>query len=567
MANILLLDESATAASAMKGILARGNHRLWIAADSSQALKTIRTLVRIDLLIMEIKMEGAHGLGFLQRLRGDCVLKQLPVVIYTSVDDHVLAKKALNFNIQNYLVKPYHDETIYAEIVKACANPWRNLLFEEEKSFCAQMGLSADELQRMRQSVISGIAECALLFPQYAETKPYKEVSQRISSLVEAAESSGVWIVVDYFKSLKEKIVEGNWEELKMSQDILEYLRQLILCQMNPSYVPEGWMSDSDPQKARDALERARWLESDVDTQGPLVSMPQVEALLDQVTGMPVVDTVAAAFQMTASASKKESSWSLLMDQACKDPALTALVLSAANRLERSDPSPIDDPRPAMGLLGDVKLCALARSLQTIDESLLHVPPVTWASYWSFQMGVAKVAQFSCRFLEFHDMAGLAFTAGLLHDIGKLLSVKLFPFSYQATVNYAHRNKVSLHEAERKYLGCDAREIGYHYAKKHGLPDPLCDVIRWIGTPESAPGNSELIAVVSFARDVCLHNHVGLNGDGLKACHTSLAETSSWILLHNKVYPSISLIELENNAKGYCAVIHDELLGKAPRAV
>lgn len=561
MPNILLLDDSETASCAMRGILARGNHHLLVASNSSLAWQTIRALVRIDLLIMEVKMEGANSLQFLQKLRGDCILKHLPVVIYTALNDHALAKRASSFNIQNYLLKPYRDEAIYTEIAKAIANPWRNLLFEEEKSFCAQMRLSADDLRKSRQTLVAALEECVAIFPRYAETKPYKEASERIASLKESAELSGVWGAVEYLETLRAKIQDGAWDAFATCQDDLDYVRHLIHCQINPDYIPKGLTTEPDPEKAREAANRVLWMESDVDSQGPLVTAAQIQAQLDQLAGMPVVNTAAAAFQMTAGMAKPN--WDHLLDQVSRDPALTALVLMAANRLERDEKEPINDSRTAMALLGDLRLAALARSLQVVDERLLHFPPITWASYWTFQMGVANMAQFASHYLELHDVADLAFTAGLLHDIGNLLLIKLHPFGFQAIVNHARKHAAPLRATERKYLGCDTREAGYHFARKNSLPEPYCDVIRWTGQPEESSENTELVALVSLARDLCLHNHVGDCGDKPEHSCPALDTTSAWSILHGKVFPNTRLRQLEVEAQRYCSTLCKELQGKS----
>jgi len=74
------------------------------------------------------------------------------LVIYTTVNDPAVVQNALSLNIQNCLIKPYTDEDVFRESRQACANPWRNLQFEEEKSFCAQMCCSPGNLRGPRGS-------------------------------------------------------------------------------------------------------------------------------------------------------------------------------------------------------------------------------------------------------------------------------------------------------------------------------------------------------------------------------------------------------------------------------
>ena len=85
MANILLLDDSEVAGRAMRGILARGNHRCAVVEESTAAWNFIREHVKVDLLFLELKLKGENGIRLIQRLRDDAFLKTLPIVVYTGV--------------------------------------------------------------------------------------------------------------------------------------------------------------------------------------------------------------------------------------------------------------------------------------------------------------------------------------------------------------------------------------------------------------------------------------------------------------------------------------------------
>lgn len=120
MAHILLLDDSEIAGQAMRGILNHGHHRCMVAAEVEAAWKLLRELVKVDPVIMDLRLrEGPGGLHFLERLQSDCFLKHLPVVVYTKVEDHAVARQALALKIQNVLIKPYNEDLINAEIQKA----------------------------------------------------------------------------------------------------------------------------------------------------------------------------------------------------------------------------------------------------------------------------------------------------------------------------------------------------------------------------------------------------------------------------------------------------------------
>ena len=561
MANILLLDDSEVAGRAMRGILARGNHRCAVVEESTAAWNFIREHVKVDLLFLELKLKGENGIRLIQRLRDDAFLKTLPIVVYTGVSEQKVVRAALSLKVQNYLIKPYHEDAIYAEIVKAGANPWRNLHFEEEKSYCVQACISPDDLRKMRRDLMTSIEEARQAFKEIADGHQHPEAFERITMLVENAEAAGVWGVVEYLNGLRGKLEAGFWDCFKPSPDDLAYAWRLIFCHLNPGHVPEGFTSDHERKEKQEARERDRWLGTDVKASGPIVKQKEVENQLDALMGCPVIDTVAAAFQMTADG--RAASLTHVMDIVAKDPGLCAQVLIAANHLEREDPTSIEDPRLAVSLLGEIKLSSMAKAVPLVEEKYMHFPPISWANFWMFQVGVAQLAQYTVKYLEFRGLVANAFTAGLLHDLGKLLLLRIYPYAFQAMVTYAKKENVPLQEAEKRYLGCTTRLMGDHFALKNGLPRVYSSVIRWVETPEEATDDADMVAVVSLARLVCLHNHVGYCGDTPKDHCPPIAETAAWRMLRDKVFPSFDLKNFEAQAHAFCRELKQSLSGRA----
>jgi HD-like signal output (HDOD) protein/DNA-binding NarL/FixJ family response regulator len=562
MANILLLDPSDVAASAMRGILARGQHRLAVATELREAWRFIREQVKVDLLFTELKLKEKQedGILFIQRLRNDPFLKLLPVVVYTESSDHLLVKKALALKVQNYFTKPYSDESIFSEIAKAVANPWRNLHFEEERSFCAQMGVPAETLKQMRQELSSALEANVQFLADCAENKNHHEVLERLRELTEKAQAAGVWGVVDYLNDLRAKAEVENWYAFLDCRDELTYATRLIADHLHPETVADGFISEEERKAQWEAKERALWLGADVE-RGPLIEATDVMQRVEKLPGCPVVDSVAAAFKMTANG--QTTSLAQLTDLVSKDPGLTAQVLIAANRLEREDMlTIIEDPKIAIGLLGNLKLCALGQSLPIADERHMNFAPLSWPQFWMSQMGVAQLSPFICRNLELRELAAQAHTAGLLHDIGKLLLLHLHPFAFQAIFNYARKNSVPLPAAEAKFMGCTTREIGDRFATKNELPDAYRGVIRWVETPELATDYRELVAIVSMARHICLHNHVGQSGDNPKDFGSPIEGTAAWSVLRERVFPSFNLRKFELLAHGFCRDLKQELTGR-----
>jgi HD-like signal output (HDOD) protein/CheY-like chemotaxis protein len=560
MANILLLDDNEVAERALKGIVVRGGHRCIAVKTTEQAWRAMRELVKIDLVIAELKLPGENALHFIQRLRNDPLLKQTPVVVYTVVTQHEVVKKALSLKIQNYLIKPYSDEAVQGEIAKALANPWRNLLFEEQKSFCATMGLKPDELQKMRDDLRLSLEEEVPFFEACRETQDVQKTNEHLHILIERGQAAGVWGVVEYLEFLEAKAGAGAWPAFATASDDLKYGAQLIYCQLHPEYVPEGLFTEQELQEKQEEKERAVWTQANL-AAGPVLPAHIVQQQLDNLGAFPVVDSVAAAFLMAADG--KTPSLNHLMDLVSRDPALSAEVLVAANKIEREGMNPIEDPRTAVSLLGNLRLCSLAKASPTVQERHLRVPPFSWPQFWTFQMGVARLAQFTCTYLEFAGLIGTAYTAGLLHDLGKLLLAKLYPLGFSAMMAHSRQHNVTLQEAERKFIQLSAQDMGAYFAEKYGLPPMYCSVIRWVDTPDKANTDVDLVASVALARHLCLQNHLGFCGDTPKDFSPPLEETTAWQILRGRVFPSFNLKNFESQANHLCATLKQELAGRS----
>jgi putative nucleotidyltransferase with HDIG domain len=105
---------------------------------------------------------------------------------------------------------------------------------------------------------------------------------------------------------------------------------------------------------------------------------------------------------------------------------------------------------------------------------------------------------------------GLAYTAGLLHDIGKVVLDQYIDSAYPLFYRQLFEERAHFSEAEQKILGIDHTEAGYDLAARWSLPDSLIDAVRYHHEPEKTDRNLELIQVVYLADLIMSKFHVGL---------------------------------------------------------
>jgi len=113
--------------------------------------------------------------------------------------------------------------------------------------------------------------------------------------------------------------------------------------------------------------------------------------------------------------------------------------------------------------------------------------------------------------------ASLAFTGGLLHDIGKVILNTFVGEAFAEIVGRVTEENLSFVEAERAVLGVSHEEIGGRVAEKWDLPEPIIRCIRHHHEPGELDPPDPLVDTVHLANCICVLFGVGLGDDGLSA--------------------------------------------------
>lgn len=121
MAKILIADDSTTAATSMLQVLAPLGHTILIAADGEDAERQIYT-EHPDLVILDIIMPKLNGFQLCRTIRADPDLKNLPIIVVSSMDRDSDRYWGLKQGADEYLVKPI-DPDLLRERVRQYLEP------------------------------------------------------------------------------------------------------------------------------------------------------------------------------------------------------------------------------------------------------------------------------------------------------------------------------------------------------------------------------------------------------------------------------------------------------------
>jgi putative nucleotidyltransferase with HDIG domain len=106
-----------------------------------------------------------------------------------------------------------------------------------------------------------------------------------------------------------------------------------------------------------------------------------------------------------------------------------------------------------------------------------------------------------------------AFTAALLHDIGKMVLDIHSPEHYLQVIKYQQEQQCLIRDAEEHILGCDHSEVGALVAQKWKLPNEIINTIR--GHHNRADSEAALLSdLVNLSDFVSRGLALGNPGDG-----------------------------------------------------
>ncbi|HEX6533706.1 MAG TPA: ATP-binding protein [Gemmatimonadaceae bacterium] len=112
---ILVAEDSATQAEAIRSLLEEHGFRARVARSAEEALASLRG-EPVDLVLSDVIMPGMSGYELCRAIKEDPALRALPVVLLTSLSDPMDIIRGLECGADNYITKPYDDAHLIARI-------------------------------------------------------------------------------------------------------------------------------------------------------------------------------------------------------------------------------------------------------------------------------------------------------------------------------------------------------------------------------------------------------------------------------------------------------------------
>jgi len=194
-----------------------------------------------------------------------------------------------------------------------------------------------------------------------------------------------------------------------------------------------------------------------------------------------------------------------------KDQVISARTLKLCNSVMFASRTKIDSLDHALVMLGKHLLLkfVISASLNNFFNQSGQGYSLCKGGIYHHAVGTAIIAE------KLAELTGkvepsMAYTAGLLHDIGKVVLDQFinsgFPLFYRE-LNEAGKN---FSEVEKQVLGTDHAEVGAALAQNWSFPESLVETIKHHHKPENAVKHYELVHIVYLADLLMSRFHAGL---------------------------------------------------------
>jgi len=221
----------------------------------------------------------------------------------------------------------------------------------------------------------------------------------------------------------------------------------------------------------------------------------------------PLSDSVSALLPIV---SKDTHTARDVIDILERDPMLAARILKVANSAAYARRVPAETVMAAASYLGDMTVVGLALRVSNAKtyEAPLEGYAAVRGALWEHSLKTAIAARMLAFKAKTYLSPGIAYTAGLMHDIGKVVLSAFLKGSPAMTGDFL--------ALERETTKTDHAEVGAALAEKWKLPLSIRSAIAWHHEPEKAEESTRsLVFAVHLADTVAMLGGAGTGGDSM----------------------------------------------------
>jgi putative nucleotidyltransferase with HDIG domain len=239
---------------------------------------------------------------------------------------------------------------------------------------------------------------------------------------------------------------------------------------------------------------------------------PYLESLLSRINDIPTLPaSVLRVMQMIEDPFCSSSDLAKVIQS---DPAMAAKVLKLANSSYYGFRQKISNIPQAVTLLGFATLKNTLLAAAVFDMFRLNGTGFDLPALWKHSVTTATAAKLIAKRVRY-PQSEKAFTAALMHDVGKIILARFLPQGLAEIVETVQNEQMAMYDAEKKVLGLSHPALGAWVLGRWGLPAPIVEAVEFHHHPTRAQTSFDLAAIVYLANILAHRSGIGYGGDGM----------------------------------------------------
>ncbi|MDH4249861.1 MAG: response regulator [Nitrospira sp.] len=113
---LLLVEDEQDTADLVTLIMKERGYQVLHAADGSVALEKVALMPPPSLVMLDIQLPHIDGITILETIRATPDWENVPVIMLTAVADQDKIKKVRALTVQDYVLKPFRQETLLRSV-------------------------------------------------------------------------------------------------------------------------------------------------------------------------------------------------------------------------------------------------------------------------------------------------------------------------------------------------------------------------------------------------------------------------------------------------------------------
>ncbi len=198
------------------------------------------------------------------------------------------------------------------------------------------------------------------------------------------------------------------------------------------------------------------------------------------------------------------------------DPGLTTSLLRLANSAYFGCEQSIGSVQYAMTRLGlkRVYQIVLAVCVAPMTRKPIRGYDLAPAMLWQHAIATAMASEYLAQELGSTEPAD-AFTAGMLHDMGKIVLGNFVDVDMDKIRQLMDQNGIPFDEAEREAFGTDHASVAASLLQRWQIPARIVTAVRYHHHPSACPDPEPLLDIVHIADVLCRDVGWGMGADAL----------------------------------------------------